>query len=869
MSFRRAWGPPAGAAALLVLLLSACATGFSQGLAPAPEETPGKSGAPDDAARPVGNIQQIEFVGLQRIAAATLRAHITSREGQPLDPARIRNDVRALDRLGWFDSVSVVVEEIPALLADLRLASAERTVPPLEPFLRVLFLLEERPFLAGVEFRGSHVLSREHIRALLAEKGVRLREAAPANPTELWRARRGIERGLADAGYPRAHVEMRLEAVPTAAVRALFEIRDGPRITVARVTFAGNHAFSDRRLERQMKRVTPQVPLAGLRGKTVYTPERLEEDLERLENFYRNHGYPEARVGHADVQVSEMRARGWLPWPHRRSVARYQILIPVEEGKRYRWSAVTLERELGRNASEKPSAELTASRHLKPGAPYSQQELERAREMLERVKVRTPAETRPLAREVDAQPAFDPATSTVRVTFRIRETQPYTVRHIEFLGERRFSDRYYRRRILLKEGESFHPEKLEQGLAQLARAGFVRPPKPEDVHVHFDERSRTADVTIRVEEIGRQRISLVGGHGQFGSTVGLAYNLFDLLGGEELITGHLEGGPESLQALLGVAKEGLFGTRASLGLSLFQNVIRPSLPGQAGRQRLFTSRSSGVGLGWTYPVTPHDSLGFNYQLSETLTKFDVSLPSGISGLPGSPVRASTSSRSIGLRETRDTGRTRLEAAASVSGGWLGGSENLLRSSFEYSRLTADPLSDGRNTWAFRGTLAGVSSYHGELPLHARLFGGDQFVRGFRTGELTPYALAESSGAQGTAVFQAQSPGADLVGAVNSEYRVPLVPRAEVAGFFDAGSGWLLPGWLGPNRPTLLRGTNGIPRASTGLELRWRLPVIEHTLRVHYSWNPLRLRETLSLPDGSRFRPPDRHAALGWALGSLF
>ena len=120
-----------------------------------------------------------------------------------------------------------------------------------------------------------------------------------------------------------------------------------------------------------------------------------------------------------------------------------------------------------------------------------------------------------------------------------------------------------------------------------------------------------------------------------------------------------------------------------------------------------------------------------------------------------------------------------------------------------------------------------------------------------------------------AVFRTQSPGADLVGAVNSEYRVPLLPRTEVAGFFDAGSGWLLPGWLGPNRPTLLRGTNGVARASTGLELRWRLPVIDETLRVHYSLNPLRLAETLALPDGSRFRPPDRHAALGWALGSLF
>jgi hypothetical protein len=51
------------------------------------------------------------------------------------------------------------------------------------------------------------------------------------------------------------------------------------------------------------------------------------------------------------------------------------------------------------------------------------------------------------------------------------------------------------------------------------------------------------------------------------------------LGGEELLTAHLEGGPQSLQILLGLAKEGVFGTHASFGLSLFHNVVRPVVPG--------------------------------------------------------------------------------------------------------------------------------------------------------------------------------------------------------------------------------------------------------------------------------------------------
>lgn len=218
--------------------------------------------------------------------------------------------------------------------------------------------------------------------------------------------------------------------------------------------------------------------------------------------------------------------------------------------------------------------------------------------------------------------------------------------------------------------------------------------------------------------------------------------------------------------------------------------------------------------------------------------------------------------------SHDTGRDRLDAATSVSGGWLGGNENLLRSSVEYSRLQADPLSSLRNSWAFRGYLAGVSSTRGDLPLHARYFPGDTLVRGFRAGELAPYALVLSSGSAGAPAFRAGSPGANLVGAVNTEYRIPIVPRTEAAAFFDAGSGWLLPNWLGPNRPALLGATNGVLRASTGIELRWQVPGVGQTLRIHYALNLLRLRRSILLPDGSLFRPPDRHSALGWALGSL-
>ncbi len=115
-------------------------------------------------------------------------------------------------------------------------------------------------------------------------------------------------------------------------------------------------------------------------------------------------------------------------------------------------------------------------------------------------------------------------------------------------------------------------------------------------------------------------------------------------------------------------------------------------------------------------------------------------------------------------------------------------------------------------------------------------------------------------------------GAGLGGAVMTLAQVvvsQLRSHLEAAAFSDVGAGWLIRGWLGPNRPDLLRGTNGALRSSAGIELRWLAPVIDQTIRVHCAVSPLSVARSIVLPDGSRFRLPGRRASVGWALGRMF
>jgi len=803
-------------------------------------------------------VDEITFTGLRRISPEALESQMFSRVGGALDTAKIEHDVRVLARTGWFETVRAEV------LAETPAGGAENSAQN----LRLKFYVPELPFLTKVEYRGSRSLSRAQIEKLLAEKKLTPKLGEPENPVKLDQAGKAIESALAELGHPRGRVQMVREESTQATVEVRFAISDGPHVPVGRITFEGNPAIPEKLLKRQMWRVSPHSFLAGVRGKDVSTPGRFEDDRGRLLAYYQNHGYPEARVGAARVEEYDAVSRHWFPWPQKIKNMRLSVTIPVQAGAFYRVDSVTasaaLEQAAGIDRTRRNAHEKIATVQV-----YSAQTVENLRRAWEaRVRAFARREHAGTIRDVETIRTMDSAARTVRIRLDLSSEAAYTVRRLEFRGIHRFPDGYFRKRIGVEEGAPLDDRALEAGLRRLARAGYFKPIKKEDVHIEPDDVARSVDITIRVEELGQQRVSIVGGRGQFGSTLGIAYSLFNILDREELLTSKIEGGPESLQLAMGLAKEGFLGSRGTLALSLFNTFLLPRLAGSV-QGPFFKQRTQGVSADWSYSLSNMDTLTTNYSLAHSFTTYSAAPPSGPTGITASDVSANSSSHAAGVGWTRDSGNERIAFADSVSGGWLGGSENVVRTKAEYAYIVHDPILDRRNAWAFRSVFMGAGSYSGDMPLTARLFAGDGFVRGLRYGELGPAAIASPTSSIGTTQYSATPAGANLIGAGNAEYRVRLSAGTEAAGFFDLGSGLLLPNWLGSTRPSLIESSNGLLHGSTGVELRWTLPKIGVPLRVYYALNVLRLNRPVVMPDASLLRVRNRFAAFGWGLGSLF
>ncbi len=165
-------------------------------------------------------LDEIHFAGLRRIAPEAVTAQIATHPGDRFDPARVAKDVRALARLGWFESIRV--EATPS-------AESSSQLPEDSKYVTLIFHLSEFPFLSKAEYSGSRLLSQKQIDKLLEEKKLAPGLGKPADPAALQRIALAIRVALNELGHPAASVRIAREEASNATVTVRFETRLGNR----------------------------------------------------------------------------------------------------------------------------------------------------------------------------------------------------------------------------------------------------------------------------------------------------------------------------------------------------------------------------------------------------------------------------------------------------------------------------------------------------------------------------------------------------------------------------------------------------------------------------------------------------------------
>ncbi len=383
----------------------------------------------------------------------------------------------------------------------------------------------------------------------------------------------------------------------------------------------------------------------------TFDASKLEEDTERVRQAYRDKGYYNAAVEEPKTQIRDEGGLNIFTFRPNKG-KRIDILMPVEEGARYRLGTHHLHRQQG--GFERAGT----ARHLRrKGWGLVQRTL--IGKGLDNLK-KAYGQLGYTNFAAIPRPVFDEQKKTVSLTVDIDEGKPFYVSRIEFQGNTITRDKVIRRELMLDEGQVYNSQLWEYSLLRLNQLEYFDPLKvDQDTEVHQDSDAGTVDLLLKVKEKGKNSIGLNGGvSGLSGAFLGVNYQTNNFLGlGETLsLQGNL--GNVSRQFLFGFSQPYLRNRPLNLGFQLFNNkqdynaaknyqaTAGASANLSSAQQSLtqnYNQASTGLNFSLSYPLKRHafQRVGFTYSLSRSsITAFStasqtffqtISFRSGIQG----------------------------------------------------------------------------------------------------------------------------------------------------------------------------------------------------------------------------------------------
>ena len=771
---------------------------------------------------------QTVVIGNRRIPKDSILARLYSRPGDAYDPAVVERDFNSLWNTGYFDDVRIEKVDTQACVQ-------------LNVYVR------ERPTIREILYKGLNAVTESDVLERFKKAKVSLSVESQFDETKVKRAEVVLQELLSEHGHQFATIKTEVKTLPPAAVSLTFIIKEGPTVKVGKIKFDGNHAIGDRELIASMRNLKPigiphSIILENLFAKT-FDASKLDEDSERVRYAYRDKGYYQALTG--EPQTTIRNAGGINPFTlHPSTGKRVDIIIPVEEGERYRLGGITFSgnKEFTNNKA------LRAQFALKDGEFFNATLFGKGLEALRKAysgggfinMVGNPI------------PKVDEANKTISFNVEIDEGKKFFISRIEFTGNTITRDKVIRRELLVEEGQVYNSQLVDLSLLRLNQLNYFETLKAtDDVETRPNADAGTVDLLLKLREKGKNSIGLNGGlSGLSGSFIGLNYETNNFLGLGETLSVTANIGDLSRNLSFGFTEPYLHNKPVSLGVQVFSSKTdfnpaksyaatgAPASNLTNAQQSLLTNyNQSSTGLTVTSSTALRKlfrrsgvaRVGISYSLSKSgITTFNdntrnvfqsLAFRSGIAGqnqLEGiissvitPSFTFSTLDRAVGPHSGKD-----FSIAVQVAG--AGGNTKFYAPSMAYRQFF--PMKglkvnrEGHNVLGYRVQVANIAGFGGEVaPPFQRVYGGgENDVRGFDIRSSAPYAflpnkvnfnLVNPDGTQvprdptnstlgfvqiPLPIYRLASIGGDTSVTANVEYRIPIVSQVTFAFFTDFG-----------------------------------------------------------------------------------
>jgi len=618
--------------------------------------------------------------GNKRIDSGAILRKINSRAGGAYNPATLREDLKAIYSMGYFNDVQIDVTDGPK-------------------GKNVVFKVVEKPTISAVTFTGTDKLSEEDVRG-----AANIREHFILNPAAVNAGAEAIKELYKSKGYYNTKVSTDISFPNDEGAVVAYTIDEGKKIYIKEISFEGNNAFDDDELRDQIE-TSEKGFFSWITASGLLEMDKIKQDAGKIVSFYNDNGYMEARIGEPVIRQEEE----WL-----------YLTFNIEEGQRFKVGTVDVSGDL-----------------LGDKSTFIDMLTIRDEEYVDRSAIREDvmAITDYYAEKgyafAEARPIMNKSASGNRVdiTYQINKGELVYINRIIIKGNTRTRDNVIRREIRLAEGGVFNSKALRESSQALQRLQFF-----EEVNITPEPTIEPSkmNINIEVKERSTGTFSVGAGYSSVDEVIvmgSISENNFLGRGDQLQLSANIGG--KSSRYNLGYTNPHLNDSELSWGADLF-NTER--------EYDDYTKNSVGGGLRLGYPLIEKWRIFGSYTYTDTDLS-DISDDASWVITESAKVPITSAVEMSLVRDTRNktfgaTEGSKHMFSTQYAGGPFGGDAQFTK--IEASTSWYFPL-----VWKTVLHLKGAAGQafeneNDKFPVYERFYlGGINTVRGFEYGKISP------------------------------------------------------------------------------------------------------------------------------------
>ncbi len=505
-------------------------------------------------------IADIVISGNKRVEEDAILKTVNTKTGDIIKTDNISKDLRNIYGMGYFDNVIVKKE-------------------PHDKGVKVVFQVTEKPSVRKVKFKNNSIFDDEELKEIITS-----RTGSILNIHKINSDVNRIRLMYTEKNYYNCSISYEINSVKNSQADIVFNIEEGDKIKVEKITFEGNTYFDADDIKDVMatseKGFFSIITSSGNLNET-----EVKNDAVRIESLYKNNGFVDAKVSDPIIDIGEKFI---------------SILFKINEGQQYKINKIELTGDI-----------IVSKEELLEKIKSQEQELYNREFVRKDILSLSDIYANKGFANVDIRPVIDKdsANTMMNISYSIEKGEPVHFNRINISGNLKTRDKVIRREIKVLEQGLYSKEKIQNSYSNLRRLGYfsevdIQPVKTAD--------KNKMDLNVNVTEQQTGNLSLGAGvsseDGPFGSVSVEERNLFGK-GQTGKVSARLS--TESILYNISFYEPYIFDTSYSGGFDLYK---------EDKEYEFYDKDSIGLTLKLGYKLFDYTRIGIHYNIED----FDIS-----------------------------------------------------------------------------------------------------------------------------------------------------------------------------------------------------------------------------------------------------